>query len=337
MAATLVTLILRGTGITNFNFDLTAYAKLELLDLSETPGLRKFEPSNALPATLMNIFMNGCSLDKFSPKTMGYLIKASSVGLAIAQSARYGCYSGTIPGCKCTSGPSAGDYVYKSTLQCTDSVGPAEDFGVSLWRTGGYYFDNFVVEGYPNARLPDRPFVAQTVIKRVIIRDSKQLEAFGSGAEPGVSLFTNLTPGLATLIIANCPSIREQEWPSIAKQLAGQRGVNSTDMDVIGLQHLVVVNSKLDDISLIQDLAPNLETLSLRNTGITSVKHDFRPYSRLRVLDLSDTPGLKRFAITGQLSPTLHNVLLNNCDLRTFNLATLEQLTMVDFVALAGK
>jgi len=81
LAASIETLVIRANGFTSLKLDLQAFTSLQLLDISETPALKKFEFVGNKPATLTTIFINGGGLEVLSKTTWEQLILAEFVDL----------------------------------------------------------------------------------------------------------------------------------------------------------------------------------------------------------------------------------------------------------------
>ncbi|CAG2116887.1 unnamed protein product [Medioppia subpectinata] len=213
------------------------------------------------------------------------------------------------------------DFSYKVVLTCSGAVGSATDFGDNLrLRTKGYQIDDFILSAYPNARLPDTPFDTTTVVKRVIIKDSPKLEGFGPKGK-ATGFFTGLGATFETLVLSNNPAIRAEEWEAIGKQ-------------VKTIKTLVIHKApEFDDLDALAALAPTLQTLVLRATGLTTFKVNLSTYANLAILDLSETPALKKFDTT--VPAKLKNVFISGAGLDTLSQKTLTELVKADFVDLS--
>ncbi|CAG2168097.1 unnamed protein product [Oppiella nova] len=251
----------------------------------------------------------------------------------VCEGARYGCYANptsAIPGCSCTSQWVATDYVYKTVVTCQGNVGASSDFKDNLRKLDGYKVDDFIITAYPNTRLPEEPFTDKTEIKRIIIQNSPKLEGFGP--KGGKGIFANLGKSLKSLVVANNPAIRDDEWATIATSLANG-GTDDPEEDPgkaagdVVLNNLVIQKQTLfDDLDAFTALT-TLEILVLRGTGFTSFKYDLTAFTNLQVLDLSETPALKKFELSAALPANLKTIFLSggksaNLDCNCDNLPT---------------
>jgi hypothetical protein len=229
--------------------------------------------------------------------------------------------------------------VYKTVVTCQGNVGASSDFKDNLRKLDGYKVDDFIITAYPNTRLPEEPFTDKTEIKRIIIQNSPKLEGFGP--KGGKGFFANLGKSLKSLVVANNPAIRDEEWATIATSLANG-GTDDPEEDPgkaagdVVLNNLVIQKQTLfDDLDAFTALT-TLEVLVLRGNGFTSFKYDLTAFTNLQILDLSETPALKKFELSAALPANLKTIFLSGGSIETITTASWTFLLAADFIDLSS-
>ncbi|XP_054159515.1 uncharacterized protein LOC128957730 [Oppia nitens] len=280
------------------------------------------------------------SLIKLSPIVLCLLL----VCPLLVQSGRYGCFTpiNAIPGCVCASIFSTVDFTYKTTLTCS-GIPPAitiVQLKENLNKLNGYDIDDLIINNFPLSSLPGDVFDEKTIIRRIIINNSPKLEAFGSKDN---SFFSKIATNVESIIIANSPNIQREQWLKLSEALAGGGGVDDGTRKSTRaggrLRDLVIyknINFDVDNLADFEKVAPTIERLILKGTGITKITPDLTSFSALRYLDISETPNLKTFELKVELPVTLHTINLKGTSIAYFEKDSHKNLGKALFVDITG-